>query len=124
MNFFLDFLEQRVDPKPGLAGRVLDRTGARSKTLRAHAKIKMHMKALGSAANGEFSIFTGGQKISDPAETRAQQVARLCGELQTMLPAGMSESQHHAVWLLLTKSATREQPIICRRGRCGWRAKD
>ena len=32
----------------------------------------------------------------------------LCEELQNMLTVEMAESPHHAVWLLLTKSAARK----------------
>ena len=40
------------------------------------------MKALGLAADGELSISIGDQKISKPAAKRAQEVTRLCEELQ------------------------------------------
>ena len=49
------------------------------------------IKALGSAADGLFSIFFGEQKISEPTEKRAQQVTRLCEELQQMLTVGFGK---------------------------------
>ena len=43
--------------------------------------------------------------MSQPAEKRATQVERLCGESQNMLTVRIDENPHHAVWLLLSKSA-------------------
>ena len=76
------------------------------------------IKALGSAADGEFSIFIGEQKISAPAKKRSQKVTRRCEELQNMLTMGMTESPHHAVWLLLTKSAAHK--LDCDARVCPW----
>ena len=65
------------------------------------------IKALGSAADGEVSVFIGEQTVFEPTEMRAQHVTRLCEELQRMLTVETTESPHHALWLLLTKSAAR-----------------
>ena len=69
---------------------------------------RYEIKALSSAADEEFSTYVGQQQVSEPAKKRAEQVERLCEELQKLLVAGIAESPHHAVWLLLSKSAARK----------------
>ena len=63
---------------------------------------------LGSAADGAFATVVATDAVRGaPALKRAEAAAGMCAKLRSLLVAGLAESPHQPVWMMLSRSAAR-----------------
>ena len=94
---------------PGMEGSAPEEGSAAAKLFALVTRAEGGLPLLGSAADGAFATVVSATAVgAAPALKRAEAAAALCDKLRQVLTAGLAESPHHPVWMMMSRSAARK----------------